>query len=242
MIPASDVRAAILAGGQGTRLRPLTTVFPKPLVPLDDKPVIEILLRRLSLFGIRRATLCTGYLAELIRAVCGDGAKFGLELEYVHEESPLGTAGPLALVDTLTDPFLVMNGDLLTTLNFAGLLQHHVESGADATIALYRRTVQIDFGVIKSDGDGRFDEYIEKPQYHFEVSMGVYAMSRSVLRHVPKGAKLDMPALITAIRAAGGRVSCYREDCFWLDIGRMDDYALAQEQFARQSEMFLTAV
>jgi NDP-sugar pyrophosphorylase family protein len=237
---SEPVKVVLLAGGRGTRLRPLTTVFPKPLVPLGEKPVLEILLRRLGAHNLRHVILSTGYLSELLMAVVGDGAKYGVSVSYCHEETPLGTAGPLALVrDELTDTFMVMNGDLLTTLNFAALLDYHRHQKADATVAVYRRDVKIDFGVIESDADGHFTGYREKPTYHFEVSMGVYAMSKSVLAHVPDREKLDMPDLIAKIHQTGGRVACYREDCYWLDIGRMDDYAKAQEQFAENAEMFL---
>jgi NDP-mannose synthase len=235
-----QVTVALLAGGRGTRLRPLTTVFPKPLVPLGEKPVLEILLRQLAAQRFRRIILSTGHLSELLMAVVGDGQKYGVDVTYCHEENPLGTAGPLALLrDRLTDPFMVMNGDLLTTLSFSRMLEYHRREQADATVAVYRREVKIDFGVIDGDESGRFIRYREKPTYQFEVSMGVYAMSRSVLEHIPDGAKLDMPDLITCIHAAGGRVACYREDCYWLDIGRMDDYAKAQEQFEQNAEMFL---
>jgi NDP-sugar pyrophosphorylase family protein len=235
-----DVTVALLAGGRGTRLRPLTTVFPKPLVPLGEKPVLEILLRQLAAHQFRRIILSTGHLSELLMAVVGNGAKYGVDVTYCHEERPLGTAGPLALLrDRLTDPFMVMNGDLLTTLSFTGLLDFHRRENADATVAVFRREVKIDFGLIDSDESGRFARYREKPTYEFEVSMGVYAMSRSILGHVPDGEKLDMPDLISAIHTAGGRVACYREDCYWLDIGRMDDYAKAQEQFEQNAEMFL---
>jgi NDP-sugar pyrophosphorylase family protein len=241
-IPNDQVKVALLAGGRGTRLRPLTTVFPKPLVPLGEMPVLEILLRRLAAHKLRRVVLLTGYLSELLMAVVGDGAKYGVEVTYCREEHPLGTAGPLALIrEQLTEPFMVMNGDLLTTVSFSRLLEFHRRQHADATVAVYRRDVPIDFGVIESDGSGRFVGYREKPTYHFEVSMGVYAMSRSVLKHVPDGEKLDMPDLIARIHSAGGQVACYREDCYWLDIGRMDDYAKAQEEFAENAEIFLGA-
>jgi NDP-mannose synthase len=235
-----QVTVALLAGGRGTRLRPLTTVFPKPLVPLGEKPVLEILLRQLALHRFRNVVLSTGHLSELLMAVVGDGRKYGVDVSYCHEETPLGTAGPLALLrDRLSDPFLVMNGDLLTTLSFSRLLAYHREQQADATVAVYRREVKIDFGLIDSDEGGRFTGYREKPTYQFEVSMGVYAMSRAVLRHVADGSRLDMPDLVTRVHEAGGRVACYREDCYWLDIGRMDDYARAQEQFEENAEMFL---
>ncbi len=238
----SQVKAVVLAGGRGTRLRPLTTVFPKPLVPLGEKPVLEILLRRLSSHGFTNVLLSTGYLSELLRAVVGDGSRYGVDVTYSHEAQPLGTAGPLALVrDQLTSPFLVMNGDLLTTLSFTRLLEHHTREGADATVAVYRRDVKIEFGVIDSTPHGRFAGYREKPTFQFEVSMGVYAMSPSVLKHVVDGERLDMPDLISAVHASGGRIACYREDCFWLDIGRMDDYTAAQEQFEKNEKMFLDA-
>jgi NDP-sugar pyrophosphorylase family protein len=237
----ADVHVAILAGGEGTRLRPLTTVFPKPLVPLADKPIIEILLRRLAAHRFRHVTLCTGYLAELITAVCGDGSNLGLAISYVREPERLGTAGPLALLDAPSDPFFVMNGDLLTTLDFEQMLQHHLQTGADATIAVKTRTVQIDFGVIETDGDGRFAQYREKPSFTYDVSMGAYVLSRRVLRHIERGSRMDMPSLITAIARSGGVVSCHRTDCYWLDIGRMEDYGLAQEQYAADPARFLGA-
>jgi NDP-sugar pyrophosphorylase family protein len=235
-----QVAVVLLAGGRGTRLRPLTTVFPKPLVPLGEKPVIEILLRQLAAHHFRRVILSTGHLSELLMAVVGDGQRYGVNVAYCHEEQPLGTAGPLSLLrDRLTDPFMVMNGDLLTTLSFTRLLEFHRAREADATVAVYPREVRIDFGIIDSDANGGFVRYREKPSYEYEVSMGVYAMSRSVLQHVADGDRLDMPDLISRVHAAGGRVACYREECYWLDIGRMDDYAKAQEHFERNAGMFL---
>jgi len=240
-IDVRDIRVVILTGGKGTRLRPLTAVFPKPLVPLGDRPILEILLRRLAAFGFKDITLCTGYLSELLMAVFGDGSKFGLSLEYSHEEVPLGTAGPLALIDNLTDPFVVMNGDLLTTLRFPRMVQYHIDEGADATIGLYPREVRIDFGVIETNEQGHFTGYVEKPTYRYEVSMGVNVLSPSVLKHAKAGERMDMPDLIRQVHREGGKVCCYREDCFWLDIGRMDDYALAQERFAENQDELLRA-
>lgn len=238
-LPAST-RIIILAGGRGTRLKPLTVVFPKPLVPLGDKPILEIVLRRISRMGFKQVTLCTGYLGELIAAVCGDGSQFGLQIEYAQEHGPpLGTAAPLANVDNLTDTFIVMNGDLLTTLDFRKLLAYHFDQKADITVGVYRRDVRIDFGVVEADGAGRFLQFHEKPTYHFEVSMGVNVLNRSVMRFVSKGQFLDMPDLITKVHTSGGAVRCYREDCYWLDIGRMDDYAIAQEEFAQRQQLFL---
>jgi NDP-mannose synthase len=235
----TGVRAVILAGGKGTRLKPLTAVFPKPLVPLGNKPILEILLRRLASSGLTDVTICTGYLAELIKAVCGDGGKFGLRIEYVGEEQPLGTAGPLSLISNLTDPFIVMNGDLLTTLDFRSMLRFHGRQKADFTVGVFPREVKIDFGVIQFDGRGEFDGYREKPKYNFDVSMGVNVIGLAAMKHVATGKHLDMPDLVLKVHGSGGRVKCYREACRWLDIGRMDDYALAQEEFAQNEEAFL---
>lgn len=238
-IDSSDVRAVILAGGKGTRLRPLTAVFPKPLVPLGDKAILEILLMRLQSFGFKRITLCTGYLASMIRILCGDGSAFGLDIEYSGEDEPLGTVGPLGYVKNLTDPFIVMNGDLLTTLNFSKMIDFHVSRNADVTIGAYRRDVSIDFGVIESNNDGDFTGFREKPTYHFEVSMGVNILSRSAMKYVEAGKYMDMPDLILKIYENGGKVCCFREECFWLDIGRMDDYALAQKEYEKNQGKFL---
>lgn len=238
-IPLNEIDTVVLAGGKGTRLRPLTAVFPKPLVPLGDKPILEILLRRLAESGFKKVTLCTGYLSELLMAVCGDGSKFGLDVTYVHENDPLGTAGPLSLLKSHSDPVLVMNGDLLTTMDFTKMLESHINANADVTIALFKRDVPIDFGVIESDESGRFTGYSEKPVFHFEVSMGVYILGRSVVESIKEKEYLDMPDLIRSVEEKGGYINCYREDCFWLDIGRIDDYALAQEEYVNNKSLFL---
>ena len=239
MNPPQEIETVLLAGGKGARLHPYTAIFPKPLMPLGDMPVLEVLLRRLSHFGLNRATLCTGHLAEMIQAFFGDGGRFGVRLRYSREDQPLGTAGPIGLVDDLTDPFMVMNGDLLTTLNFHELLAAHQSQNADATIATYRRDVQIDLGVLKVAPDGTLADYLEKPVHHFEVSMGVYVFSRRVRERIEPGRRLDIPELILGLKNEGKRVICHRCDCTWLDIGRADDYAEAQEQFQRDRAVFL---
>lgn len=233
------VDAILLAGGRGTRLGPYTAVLPKPLVPLGDRPVLEILLRRLRRHGLKRLVICTGHLAELLQAYFGDGERFGVELHYSREPEPLGTAGPIRLVEGLGDPFVVMNGDLLTTLDISAMLANHRDSGADATIAVYPREVLIDFGVLEVGDDGTLEQYREKPRYHFDVSMGVYVFRRWVLELIGPGERLDIPQLVGRIKERGGRVVCYRSDCYWLDIGRPDDYARAQEEFERDRSVFL---
>jgi len=235
----NNVRALILAGGKGTRLRPFTAVFPKPLVPLGEKAIIEVLLRRLAAAGFVDVTISTGYLAELIKAVCGDGSQFGLNIEYVGEDQPLGTAGPLGQLKNLTDPVIVMNGDLLTTLDFGEMIRFHREQQADMTIGVFPREVKIDFGVIDFDDDGAFQGYREKPTFQYDVSMGVNVIGAGALKHVVPGERLDMPDLVLKVHESGGKVACCRQQCRWLDIGRLDDYALAQEEFERDEKIYL---
>lgn len=234
-----NIRAVILAGGKGTRLRPLTAVFPKPLVPLGNRAIIEILLQRLAQSGIVDVTISTGYLAELIKAVCSDGSRFGLNIEYVGEDQPLGTAGPLSLIDNLTDPVIVMNGDLLTTLDFTEMIRYHHEQKADMTIGVFPREVKIDFGVVEMSESGEFQGFSEKPTFHYDVSMGVNVIGASAMKHVIPGQRLDMPDLVLNVHKSGGKVACFRQECRWLDIGRLDDYALAQEEFERDEEAYL---
>jgi len=238
MSRSRNTQAIILAGGEGTRLKPLMAVFPKPLVPLGNKAVLEILLQRLSRSGFKDITICTGYLAEMIMVLCGDGSKFGMNIRYMREESPLGTAAPLASVENISDTFIVMNGDLLTSLDFEKMLDFHTDMEADVTIAIHRRDVTIDFGVVERNKDKKFSGFIEKPIYHFDVSMGINIINKDVMRFIKPGEYMDMPDLILKVHESGGKVCCYEEDCFWLDIGRMEDYAEAQNKFEENEKMF----
>ncbi len=235
------MQAVILAGGKGTRLRPYTTVLPKPLMPVGDYPILEIILRQLKYYGFEEVILAVGYQSHLFRAFFQDGERFDLQIKYSFETEALGTAGPLALVlDQLRQDFLVMNGDLLTTLNYRNLWEHHRNCGAAATIGLYQRDVKIDFGVIESDGDGRLMRYIEKPTYHFDVSMGVNILNTQAIRpYLIPGKHLDLPQLMSMLNENGRPVRCYRESCYWLDIGRIDDYQTANEIFGTRQAEFL---
>lgn len=234
-----DVRVVILAGGKGTRLRPYATSFPKPLMPVGDLPILEIVLRQLKAYGFRQVTLSVNHLAELIRTFCGDGGKWGLDLSYCVEDRPLGTAGSLALVENLTDPFLVMNGDLLTTLDYRALLDAHRAARASATLGVFPRQVDIDFGVVELDSQGRLAAYQEKPRLEYLVSMGVNVLSRDALDFIPRGQYLDIPTLMTNLKAAGRIVATHRGQCEWLDIGRPDDYEQATERFERARDQYL---
>jgi len=233
------VHAVILAGGKGTRLRPYTTVLPKPLMPIGDMPVLEVVLRQLRRHGFTRVTLAVSYLAELIEAYCGDGSRFGLELHFSREEKELSTAGPLKLIPDLDATFLTMNGDILTTLDYGALLAHHRRENAAATIAVHRRTVRIDYGVIETDDKGRLTRYIEKPEYHYRVSMGINVFEPSVLNHIQEGERLTIPDLMLRLKEAGKTVSTFESDCLWLDIGRPEDHERAVEVFDSMRSTFL---
>ena len=233
------MRAVILAGGKGTRLAPYTTVLPKPLMPVGEMPILEIVMRQLVHHGFDDQTLAVGYLADLLMAYCGDGSKFGAKLEYSREGQPLGTAGPIALVPNLNETFLVMNGDLLTTIDYSAMLKNHRERGMLATIACYQRDVKIDLGVIDVDSDNWVVNYIEKPTYHYEVSMGIYIFEPAILNYIPLNQKLDLPDLMLNLLKAGQKVNVFKFDGYWLDIGRPDDYERAIDEFAKHRQEFI---
>jgi NDP-sugar pyrophosphorylase family protein len=229
---APDRHAVILAGGRGTRLAPFTTVLPKPLMPLGDRAIIEVVVRQLHDFGFGRLTIAVGYLAHLVEAVLGDGAAHDLRIDYHHEDEPLGTAGPLADMEGLREaPFLAMNGDVLTTLDYGELLDAHIASGNAMTVATHARVVRTNYGVLHLDGDPdggitAVTGYEEKPEIPYTVSMGVYAISPEAIDHIPQG-RFDVPDLVLALLEAGLGVGAYEFDGYWLDIGRHDDYEQA---------------
>ncbi len=232
------MQALILAGGRGTRLRPYTMHFPKPLVPIGDYPILEVIIRQLRACEFQRVTILTGHLAELIQAYFGNGERWGIEIEYVREAVPLNTAGALRLVQNCEDDFLVMNGDVLTTLDFLDLLAQHRRVGAQATVATVQRESKVDFGVVEPDAEGFLESYLEKPVYRYQVSMGVYVLSRGCRDLIAEGEALGMPDLLLRVKAAGQRVYCAQSDCYWLDIGRVDDYEEAQNQFVANPQRF----
>ncbi|MGH8489561.1 MAG: sugar phosphate nucleotidyltransferase [Gammaproteobacteria bacterium] len=233
------MHAIILAGGKGTRLRPYTTVLPKPLMPVGDMPIIEVVLRQLKGAGVTRVTLAVAYLAELLQAFCLDGSRFGINIEYSRETKELSTAGPLKLVDGLADTFLVMNGDLLTTLDYKKLLEFHKRQRATATIAIHRRTVKIDYGVVETNGHNLMDRYTEKPEFNYRVSMGINVLEPRALSYIQEDEKLGMPDLMLRLKEAGEKVCTYEEPCIWFDIGRVEDYDLAVDGFCRKRSDFL---
>ena len=225
------MKAVILAGGKGTRLKPYTTVFPKPLMPINDKPILEIVIRQLKSHGFGEVIITVGHLAELILTFFGDGGKFGVKIEYSREDKPLGTAGGLGLIkNELNETFLMMNGDVLTSLNYSDLTDYHNRNGAIATIALNKREVDIDFGVVELDNDNSIVEYKEKPKIDYLVSMGVYAFEPRVLEYIRPTEYLDFPDLIKRLISNGETVKGYVYDGYWLDIGRPDDYEKANRE------------
>jgi NDP-mannose synthase len=233
------MRAVILAGGKGTRLLPYTTVLPKPLMPIGDMPILEVVLRQLKAAGIDRVTMAVGHLAELLQAFFGDGKRFGLPIDYSMEEKPLGTVGPLTLIPDLNGTLLIMNGDVLTTLDYRDLIERHRESGAIVTIASYVRQVKIDFGVIEADAANVLTGYVEKPKLDYRVSMGIYVFESEVLRYLRPAEYRDFPDLVKTLVAEGKKVISYPFSGYWLDMGRPDDYARAVEEFESRRAEFL---
>lgn len=221
----------ILAGGKGTRLAPYTTVLPKPLMPIGDRAILDVVVRQLASHGYRRQTFAVGYLAHLIKAVFGNGEPWGVTIEYHEESQPLGTAGPLALIDGLDETFLAMNGDVLTTLDYGELFEIHRRAGNAMTVATHHRTVRTEYGVLHVDGrlgdTDRVTGYEEKPTLEYTVSMGVYVIEPAALAHIPSGQRFDIPDLVLALLEAGQPVGSHLFEGYWLDIGRHDDYERA---------------
>ena len=230
--------AVVLAGGLGLRLRPYTMNIPKPLLPLGDTPTMEIVLRQLAAQGFTRVVLTLGHLPELMVALLGDGARYGLQIDYQLEPEPLGTAGPLRMVEDLDETFLVMNGDLLTTVDYAAVLHDLAGRTSAATIVLARREVHIDYGVVHTGEAGSLERYEEKPTLDYFVSTGIYGLTKRAVELIPEG-RFDMPSLMTKLTEAGQDVHCIKSDDYWQDIGRFDDYQQASADFVDDPQRFL---
>lgn len=234
------MKAIILAGGKGTRLSPYTTVFPKPLMPIDGMPILEIIIRQLNHFRIKKVIFTVSHLSEpLLSAYFSDGKKYGVEIFYSREEKPLGTAGPLSLIPDLPETFLVMNGDILTTLKYPQLISYHRKERGLVTIAMNQKKVPIELGVIETDQRNLLTNYTEKPILSYSVSMGIYIFEKRVLKYIPRGKYLDFPELIQRLLKERERVICYPSKDFWLDIGRHEDYEEAQKTFKKMRKKLL---
>jgi NDP-mannose synthase len=224
--------AIVLAGGKGTRLAPFTHVLPKPLLPVGERPILDLVLTQLSRAGCRKATMAVGHLGHLIEIYCGTGERWGLEIDYFRETTPLGTVGALAHIEGLPDePFVVMNGDVLSDLSFGELLEAHASSDAALTIGTFRRRERDELGILEVDEQETVVAYREKPELEYLVSMGIYAFSQSAVELVPGEGRMDFPDLVEALLAAGRPVRAHVHSHYWLDLGRPDDFARANEEF-----------
>ena len=228
----------VLAGGRGTRLRPYTAVLPKPLVPVGERPILELLIRQLARHGFTRIDLSVGHLGGLIKAYLDHvDLPEGVELEYWWEDEPLGTAGALRQIEGLDEgPFLVTNGDVLTTLDFAQLMRFHRGQGATLTVATHRQSVDIALGVIESK-DGLITGYTEKPSIRFDVSMGIYAYDPKALESIPPG-RFDFPDVVQALIEAGRDVAAYTGPGLWFDIGTAGEHERAVAELEKHPEFF----
>jgi NDP-sugar pyrophosphorylase family protein len=234
------MKAIILAGGRGTRLAPYTYVLPKPMMPVGNKAILEILLRQMKRAGINHVVLTVGHLAGLMQAFFQDGQQYDLDITYSFEPKPLGTAGPLAMVPGLDKTFLVSNGDVLTTLDINNFFEFHHQHGGICTIAMHERKVKIDLGVIERNHDDfQVTDYIEKPTLDYCVSMGLYIFEPEVLKYIPQGEYLDFPNLVHKLLDAGEKVVGYPFDGYWMDLGNPEDYAQANKDFERMRTQFL---
>ena len=236
------MKAIILAGGKGTRLVPYTKILPKPLMPIDDMPILEVIIRQLKKEGIDEIILTVGHLSELLKAFFGDGNQFGVTISYSYEKEPLGTAGPLGIIENLDETFLVLNGDVLTDINLKDLINFHKKEKAVATIAMHKRSERIDLGVIQCSDGSKVVGYIEKPTFDYQVSMGIYVFEPYLLKYIEKGRYLDFPNLIHKLLGEGENVAGYLFDGYWQDLGRADDYQQANEDFVKMRSHFLKEV
>jgi NDP-sugar pyrophosphorylase family protein len=233
------MKAVVLAGGKGTRLWPYTRVIPKPLMPIGDMPILEVLLHQVKRAGVDEVILTVGHMAELLRAFFQNGERLGTVIQYSYEQVPLGTAGPLKQITGLDKTFLVLNGDVLTTLDFSDLLRFHNESQALVTIAMHARKVKIDLGVLQLDDNHRVTGYIEKPTYDLNVSMGVYVFEPAALDYIPNDQYFDFPDLILNLIEKKQKVVGYSFNGYWQDLGRSDDYEQAIQDFEEMKSQFL---
>jgi NDP-sugar pyrophosphorylase family protein len=233
------MRVVILAGGKGVRLQPYTSVLPKPLMPIDNYPILEIVLKQLKKSGFDEITISVGHLASLIRAYFGIGEKFGLQIKYSEEEILLGTAGPLSLIKDLDENFLLMNGDLLTDLDYKDMFENHIKNKSIATIAICKRKVPISLGIIELDKNKTVIDYIEKPNLTHYVSMGIYVFKRDILKYINKNKYLNLPDLIKILIEKNEKINSYIFKGKWLDVGRPEDYEEAVEIFTRNHKLFL---
>ena len=230
------MRAVIQAGGKGTRLKPYTLVLPKPMMPVGDQPVIEILLKWLRRNSIKDVNITTGHLAHLLRAFCQDGSQWDINIDYCEEPEPLGTVGALQLVkDQLTEPFLMLNGDLITDIDLMAFRKAHDKGNSPLSIATTLKTIDIDLGVLETEA-GKVVSFREKPSIPMEVSMGMYIMDPEILEYIPNGVPFGFDNLMYALLDKNIPINTYQHDGRWMDIGRVEDFEKAQKDWAEHHE------
>jgi NDP-mannose synthase len=232
-------KALILAGGKGTRLLPYTAVLPKPLMPIDETPILEIIIRQLKKYDISDIFISVGYMAGLIETFFGDGKRVGVKITYSMETEPLGTAGPIALIPDLNSTLLVMNGDVLTSLNYRNLIAYHNESKAIMTVGMTTQSYQNPLGYVEHDEHNTITKYVEKPVYQYDVSMGIYVIEPAVLKYIQKGKRLDIPELVNILIADNQKVAGYHSSDYWLDMGKPEDYNKVNEDFKKNRSLFV---
>lgn len=233
------MRAIMLAGGKGTRLRPYTVVLPKPLMPIGEYPILEVIVRQLVHQGFTHITLAVNHQAEIIQAFFGNGSKWGITIDYSLEDQPLSTMGPLRLIQDLPENFLVMNGDILTDLNFKTFHDFHVAKQNIFTISAYQREVRSEYGVLHIDETDLLTGFQEKPVVRYDVSMGVYMVNRDVLKYIPAGQPYGFDHLMLDLIADNNPAGVKKFDGYWLDIGMPDDYETAIDMFGNNRSIFL---
>jgi len=232
-------RAIILAGGKGTRLRPYTAVLPKPLMPLGEYPILEIIIRQLVISGFNHVTLAVNHQAQIIEAFFQDGSKWGIKIDYSLETKALGTMGPLRLINDLPENFLVMNGDILTDLKFYNLLENHSRSSSIFSIAAKRREQLIDYGVLMVSDENNLVGFKEKPKDSYLVSMGIYVANRQILDYIPADKHFGFDNLMSRLLAEKKKIGVHEHEGYWMDIGRPDDYESAIDDFEEmKSKLF----
>lgn len=224
-------RAVILAGGKGTRLKPYTIALPKPLVPIGEKPILGIIIQQLKSHGFTHITITLNHMGDIIKAFFGQGEKWDILIDYTYETKPLSTMGPLTLIPDLPDNFLVMNGDVLTDLNFADFYAYHLKANHYFTIASYLRKDTIDYGVLHTNNDKKLTKFEEKPSYDFLVSMGVYMVNKKVVDFIPKDTFFGFDHLMHTLIETENYPSVFEYKGYWLDIGRPDDYEKAIHEY-----------
>ena len=232
-------QAVVLVGGKGTRLLPYTVVLPKPLMPIGEYPILEIVIRQLVDCGFEKITLAVNHQAQLIRSFFQDGHRWGIEIEYSLEESALGTMGPLQNIQNLPENFLVMNGDILTDLDFAGFLENHIANKSLFTVSAQTRQQLVDFGVLEADESGLLTRFVEKPKLNYLVSMGVYAINREVINLIPKNEPFGFDDLMLKMLAGSSSIRALNHEGYWLDIGRPSDYEQATQDFENMRQRFI---